>query len=982
MSEPAESLAHQAPHPAFQRVRGERIDSLNIGVTEFRHRKTGARHFHFQADDDNNAFLVAFLTVPQDSTGVAHILEHTSLCGSERFPVRDPFFMMIRRSLNTFMNAFTSSDWTAYPFATQNRKDFYNLLQVYLDAVFFPRLDPLDFAQEGHRVEFEQPDDPDSPLTFKGVVFNEMKGAMSSPVSQLWQTLQSELFPTVTYHYNSGGEPAAIPDLTHEALKAFHGRHYHASNAVFMTYGNLPPDEHQRVFETQALERFEPLDLHLTVPPERRFTDPRTVRDSYAADGDDADGDKTHVVLSWLLSDGTDPRALLRAHLISGVLLDNSASPLRHALETTDLGNAPSELCGLDDSTREMSFSCGLEGADPDRADAIEQLVLNVLRDVAEHGLPKDRVAAVLHQLELHQREIQSGAFPYGLRLMVNTLGPTLHGGDPVRILDIDPILDELRQAVDDPAFVGRCVREMLLDNPHRVRLDMVPDAGLNARRLESERARLAAMKAAMAEPRTAEVIALATALKRRQEQEDDPELLPKVGLEDVPPDLRIAEGDDFETNGRPAAWFDAGTNGMVYQQLVLDLAGHDEQLIDLLPLLCDAWSEVGSAGRSYLDTQAEQAATTGGIGARCSVRGSVGDLQSHGALLVLSGKALNRNHADLTRLLRETWSTARFDELSKLRELVGEQRAQRESSVTNHGHVLAMSAASAGMNGVGWLAHRWDGLLGLRRLKTLDDALEDPDELQRYGGSLLAAHAMLTRDDPMTLLVGEATERPDIVEAVAQAWPAGRKGDRPGGNLMDFEPGDVVRVAWATSTQVNFCARAYPTVPQGHPDAPALTVLGGLLRNGFLHRTVREQGGAYGGGAGYDPDTGAFRLFSYRDPRLLETLADFDRSLDWLLSANWPERLLEEAILGVIANIDRPASPAGEAVSAYFSARHGRTPEWRRAFRQQVLAVTARDLVRVADTHLVPERASTAVVSSQAVLEATPGLDLAIERL
>jgi Zn-dependent M16 (insulinase) family peptidase len=218
--------------PAFDYVASVPVASLNATVNEYRHRATGAQHFHIAADDPNNVFLVGFRTVPEDSTGVAHILEHTALCGSERYPVRDPFFMMTRRSLNTFMNAFTSSDWTAYPFASQNRKDFNNLLQVYLDAAFFPRLDELDFAQEGHRVEFADPDTPDSPLVYKGVVFNEMKGAMSSPVRALWDALAERLFPTTTYHWNSGGDPEAIPDLTHEQLVAFHRHHYHPSNAI------------------------------------------------------------------------------------------------------------------------------------------------------------------------------------------------------------------------------------------------------------------------------------------------------------------------------------------------------------------------------------------------------------------------------------------------------------------------------------------------------------------------------------------------------------------------------------------------------------------------------------------------------------------------------------------------------------------------------------------------------------------------------
>ena len=261
-------------HPSFELTRRVPIESLGLEVQEYIHKATGARHLHMATNSDENVFMVALKTVPEDSTGVAHILEHTVLCGSEKYPVRDPFFMMLRRSLNTFMNAFTSSDWTAYPFATQNPKDFDNLLSVYLDAVFFSRLDPLDFSQEGHRVELAS-EEADAPLVYKGVVFNEMKGAMSSISSVLWDRLCFELFPTSTYHHNSGGDPEAIPDLSYDQLMAFYKGHYHPSNAILLTFGNLPVSQHHDVFEREALSRFERSDEHIEVTLEQAFDAPK-----------------------------------------------------------------------------------------------------------------------------------------------------------------------------------------------------------------------------------------------------------------------------------------------------------------------------------------------------------------------------------------------------------------------------------------------------------------------------------------------------------------------------------------------------------------------------------------------------------------------------------------------------------------------------------------------------------------------------------
>ncbi|HHW78721.1 MAG TPA: peptidase M16 [Xanthomonadaceae bacterium] len=959
-------------HPAFQHLRSHRVPALRLEFQEYRHVATGARHLHLAADDPHNAFMVTFLTVPQDSTGVAHILEHTALCGSRRYPVRDPFFMMIRRSLNTFMNAFTSSDWTAYPFASQNKKDFNNLLDVYLDAAFFPLLDERDFAQEGHRLEFARPDDPNSELLFKGVVFNEMKGALSSPVQRLGQELQRRLFPTTTYHHNSGGDPEAIPTLTHERLKAFHARHYHPSNAIFLTYGDIPAAEHQERFETGALNRFQQLKLDLAIPDERRYAAPIADLIHYPLDSAEALADQTHIVLGWLLGPITDPLATLRARLLSDVLLDNSSSPLRHALETSELGAAPSPLCGFDTSTREATLVCGLEGSNPERAAAVEQLVLDVLRRVAAAGVPQDAVDAALHQLELSEREITGDGFPYGLRLLMEALTPAIHGGDPVAALDSDPLLEQLRTESRAADFIPRLAQQLLLDNPHRVRLTMAPDPTLAAKQAAAERQKLATIQAMLAQTDKTRIVVQARALAERQQRQDDPELLPRVGLEDVPPDLKIAEGVARPVGALPAHWYAQGTNGMVYLQAVLDLPALEPDELDLLPLFCACLSEVGSAGRDYRTTQARQAAVTGGLSARANVRGGVADLQEAKGVLVLAGKALARHHADLSELLWETLTSARFDELPRLRELVAQMRAQREESITDHGHMLALAAASAGLSPVAALNHRWEGLHGLKQIKALDDALDDPAALAAFAARLERLRDRLC-DAPRQLLVVSEAERQDaIAAALAARWRDGQTVPAPFA-LAAPEP-QPPRQGFRVNTQVNFCAKVYPTVAPNHPDAPALQVLGDFLRNGHLHRAIREQGGAYGGGAGYHPDSGAFRFYSYRDPRLAETLDDFDRALDWLHTHDHPARALEEAILGVIAAIDKPGSPAGEAISAFFGTLFGRTPEQRRAYRQRVLNVTLDDLKRVAATWLQPERARCAVLSDARTLKEQAG--------
>ena len=973
------------PSETFELLKTDHIPSLNLGVEDYRHKVTGARHLHLAGADDNNVFMVAFMTKPQDSTGVAHILEHTSLCGSERFPVRDPFFMMLRRSLNNFMNAFTSSDWTAYPFATQNRKDFDNLLQVYLDAAFFPRLHELDFLQEGHRLEFAEPDNPDSELVFKGVVFNEMKGAMSAPSRVLGSALQAELYPTTTYHHNSGGEPERIPDLTWEDLKAFHARHYHPSNATFLTYGDIPAASQQQKFEQYALGRFQHKGERFMVGAETRLTAPRNAEIQYAFDADEDPARRSHVVVGWLLGETARLDELIDAHLLAGVLLDNSASPLRQALESTDLGSAPSELCGLDDDAKEFNFVAGLEGARAEDAAAIEDMIMNVLREVAADGVACAQVESVLHQLELSQREIGGDGFPFGLKLMLSALPAALHGGEPAAVLNIDPALERLREDIKDAGFIPRLTRKFLLDNPHRVRMVMAPDKSLNRAKQDAERERLAAIRARLGANEKQDIIDTARKLAARQDEQDDPGLLPSVSLSDINADIRVTEGEQHARDGIRLACYPTATNGLAYAHVLGVLPEMEAELLEVFPLFCHMLTEVGVAGRDYLQTAAWQSAVTGGLNARYATRGDLRDGAKARVSFILCGKALNRNIPALADILVSTLAAARFDEATRLRELIAQLRAQQEAAITGHGHNLAMLAAAATLSPAAALRHHWDGLAAVRQIKALDESLRSDQSLRQFTERLHRVREIVGAACNELLLISEDARLQALQDAFIERIQAASLS--AAGGRAAYAPtvaGRAVKQAWLTGAQVNFCAQAFAAVPAEHADAAAFTVLGGYLRNGFLHTAIREKGGAYGGGAGYDSDAAAFRFYSYRDPRMAETLRDYRASLQWLGDDNsgHAPRLLEEAILGVIAALDRPRSPAGEAATAFYAERCGRDPAQRRRFRQRVLNVTLADLRRVVERYLGAEQAHTAVIADPSQREAVKSLGLQAIRI
>lgn len=978
------SVTLPAAHPAFESVRVVPVPSLGLEVAEYRHRGTGAVHYHLAADNAENVFLVALRTMPMDSTGVAHILEHTALCGSRKYPVRDPFFLMIRRSLNTFMNAFTSSDWTAYPFASQNRKDFDNLLSVYLDAVFFARLDPLDFAQEGIRVEFERPDDPASGLVYKGVVFNEMKGAMSTAQSVLWETLNKHLFPSTTYHYNSGGDPEHIPDLRYEDLVMFYKEHYHPSNAVFMTFGDIPAAELQEKIHEQALKEFTALPEQIRGRDEKRYHAPVRVEEAYALD-EEGVSDKTHIVMGWLLGQTANLRERFEAELLSGVLLENSASPLRHYLETTELGQAPSSLCGVDDSGRELSFMCGIEGSEPERAAAFEEGVLAVLREVAEHGVPEEDVEAVLHQLELSQREIGGDSYPYGLQLILNGLGAVLHDGDPLALWDINAVLADLREAIRDPHFVKGLVQRWLLDNPHRVRVTLRPEPALGERRMAAEAARLAKIRAALSDEEVRRIREETTALNARQSQKDDPEILPLVTREDIPADFLVAEGQEksLQVAGRPVplAVYAQGTNGLVYEQMIMDLPDLTEREQELLPLYTSLISELGAGDNDYMAMQQWQSRVSGGLRMSLSVRTDLHDAGKGMGHVVFSGKALADKAADFNQLMLATLDGLRFDEGSRVRELVSQMRARWEASVTGQGHGLAMQTAGSAFSAVAAFNQRISGLPGIRRMKALDSALAEDSALQQLQSDLQGMHRKVQQSQRRFLLIGEEERLPALESSLQDTWQ-GAIWQPQGGATVFSAPPAVRNVAWLCNTQVQFCARAFPAVPVEHPDAAALMLLGGFLRNGYLHNAIREKGGAYGGGAGYDGNACAFRFYSYRDPRLTDTLKDFDASIDWLLNETHEQRQLEETVLGVISDMDKPLSPAGEARQAYHNALYGRTHEQRKRLRERLLAVSLADLQRVGDAWLAKGTACTAVIAPNARAAEVEALGLAIEKL
>ena len=944
------------------------IKLLDLNAQIYTESKFNCKHIHLDSKSDEKVFMVAFRTIPEDSTGVAHILEHTALCGSKKYPVRDPFFMMIRRSLNTFMNAFTSSDWTAYPFATLNDKDFNNLLSVYLDSSFFPNLDELDFLQEGHRLEFNDkyPDE----LEIKGVVYNEMKGAMSSVSSQLWEGLSKHLYTSSTYKYNSGGSPENIIDLTHDYLVNFHKKHYHPSNATFFTFGKVNPEEIQTFIDENVLKNFEPSEKVIRVKNEDRFSSPKTIKEFYNPMPNDENNH--HVVLSWLLGESHDPIELLESYLISNILLDNSASPLRKVLENTELGKSLSPLTGLETDHKELVFAAGLEGVGPGKQKEVEDLIINCLKNTVKNGIPKDLIDSSLHQLEIRQREISGSGMPFGLQIMLGCLPACIHNDDPLKVLDLDSSFSTIKEKLKSKNYIENLINEKIINNNHRVNFSLAPDLEFNNKKDKIIKDKVLEKSKKLSSQDKDKIIYLASELKKRQESEDNPEILPKVTKEDIPLYRNYAVPEVAKNGVVNNFFYNAGTNGITYHSMIFPCKNLSIDEFKISSLFSNTITDVGLGDKNYEEVQKIQSAITGGISSNfVLIPDKDGGDPTIG--LKISSKSLEANESKMQNLMIETIKDANFKDKNRIEDLVNFISSSNERSLIQNGHLLAMSNAGAQVNNIAATNDIASGINFITNTKHLSKDLNINDNLENYIAKLQSIKNKISESPIYTFTASSLNKNESSINLIFKDVVH----DYQTQNYFNIQEQSI---GWITGAQVCYCAEVFPTVDFFHSDAPALTVLGAVLRNGYLHSAIREKGGAYGSGAIQDSNNMIFKFFSYRDPRCSETFNDFKKSIEWSLK-NITEEDLEEGILGIISNIDKPLSPFGEAMSDFTSSLDNKDPEKRLNFRAKVKECTVKDLINVSSKYLL-SGSSKSVIAGENYIEEIKQLNFEIKNI
>lgn len=923
----------------FRKLSDHPLPVLQAVLEQYQAEETGTRHLHLRTEADELAFLVGFPTVPQVGDGRAHILEHLALCGSERFPVADPFFSMMRRSLSVFMNAMTYADRTVYPFATTDRADYFNLMDVYLDATFFPRLDELSFRQEGWRYLADG-----GKLSLGGVVLNEMKGAYGNPTRVLVRGLDAHLFEGTTYAVDSGGDPLLIPELTHPTLLDFHASHYHPSQAFFLTAGRIPAEEIQARIAAQVLSRKpgkHPLRMPELAPAWHapRFADVRVPSQK-------AGPEEFGVQLAWRMPGSRDAQCTARCQLFARGLLGDASAPVLKAMQSAGFGR-PSQYNGVNTGARQLAFHLGMEGLGERQIDAARQVITRALQAAARDGVPTTVFQAAIRDMRFNQRQIRGGGMPDALSRLLEAVPALMYGAEVLPSFDNEEVLAVLEQEFADPEFFKGMVRE-LLENPTCLVARVIPDASYARDRdaLEAERLRAKAASLGEAGLRRIQVEAEALVADRAEKARTD--VLPRIAPVDVGREPRRVPA--VLDAGAGAVAVEVASNGISYATLSVDLGGFDKKDWPWLALYVDLLPGLGARSMGFEEASAwrQQRVPAFGVYLEALVEDEGSDTLVPALCLFASG--LSECHADIMAVVRAWADEPRFDELDRIAFLARSLVDELFAKLPENGGQLASWAAAAPLAGPKAFSNQTRGLVALPFWHSLKVQLESPEGLRAVAAKLGDLHEQLRVSPRRVTWVSSGPPADDVLGLLGTTGRVASPPRRPPGTEVSASCSpEPANLALVFSGQVNHCFMVWRAPGMTHMDAPGLAVAAELLTHRILHRRLREQGGAYGGSASYSGEDGLFTMSSYRDPRLAGTYADFSAGLEELLGSDYTQEALEEAIIGVIKRLDKPLSPYDQGMEAVRLRRRGVTFAHRKDFRQRVLSCTLEQVRRAA---------------------------------
>ncbi|MCR5093568.1 MAG: insulinase family protein [Lachnospiraceae bacterium] len=944
---------------SYEVLEQRRIADLNSDSLLLRHIRTGARIAVLTNDDENKVFYIGFRTPPADSTGVAHIIEHTVLCGSRDFPVKDPFIELAKGSLNTFLNAMTYPDKTVYPVASCNDTDFRNLMHVYLDAVFYPNIykEKKIFEQEGWHYEMESADDE---LKINGVVYNEMKGAFSSPDEVLDRQVLNSLYPETTYAIESGGDPEVIPELTYEAYLDFHRRYYHPSNSYIYLYGNMDVEERLTFLDEAYLSHFDALSVDSEVPLQKPFDRAREVEKYYPILPEDDEKNKTY--LTWNTSIGTtlDPKLTIAFDVLDYALCSSSGAVVKKALIDAGIGQEISS--NYDSGIRQPLFSICAKNADPEQKEEFCRIIEETIAQQVKNGFDKKALLAAINNDEFKYREADFGRYPKGLLYGLQILDSWLYDDSKPWIhIESGEIYKELKKEAQGSYF-EELAQKWLLDNPHRTILMLRPKKGLTEEKDEALREKLAAYKETLSDDQIKGIVDETKALADYQEEPDAPEDLAKIPLlkrEDMKKEAEQLINAPFTVAGVKALRHDVFTNGIVYLDLVFDAKKIPDALWPYLGMLRSLLVMMDTEHYSYGDLANEINIRTGGIGTTLNAC----SMEDGGVLRIfeVNAKMLTENLADAFSLIREVLLTTKFSDPARLKEIFEELRARGQAQLAASGSSTASMRALSAISETSALSEELVGVDALRLVEKLCEEVRDGKRAAELARVFTILTKAIFRKENLffdvTATKGEAedvirTEVEKLTDALfSEPYEAllAEAQELVRGHEVKGDPAYRGKEAFTTPGQVQYVAVAGNFKKHGFAFTGALRALRVMMGYDYLWQNIRVKGGAYGCMGNYRRNGDAF-FVTYRDPHLKRSLDVFREAAAYIRGFDADERALTQYIIGAVSELDTPKTPMAKGAASMIAYLTGITQEMIQQARDELLAVTGDDIRALAD--------------------------------
>jgi len=967
MSKAIHSSAQLGATPGYTLLREEYLNDVQSLGLIFRHEKSGARICVLSSADENKTFCAAFRTTPTDSTGVPHIIEHTVLCGSDHFPARDPFMQLAKGSLNTFLNAMTYPDKTLYPVASCNDTDFANLMHVYMDAVFYPNIYKYKqiFQQEGWHYELES---PEAPLTINGIVYSEMQGAMSSPDSVLFETLQQQLFPDTTYGVNSGGDPAVIPSLTYEEYLNFHRRYYHPSNSYIFLCGNMDIEERLAWMDENYLSAFDAIDPATEVKAQPHFGAVREITAQYPIGKDESPEGKSYFAYAVSTGDSCNVTNTTALDFLGEVLLDAPGAPLKQAL--LDAGIGSDVYGGIETHMIEGMFVVAVKDCREEDYPRFQTVIRECLEKLVQDGIPEKALLAALNRSEFRFREADFGGSPKGLFYAISMLQSWLY--DENKIFDNLRVLDvyaDLRAKVGT-GFYETLVKDYMLHSEHGLWLRLTPKPGMNEETSNALAEKLAAYKASLSEDEIAAIIAETAALREYQMREptyEELHCIPVLDRHDIPYEVTPLSNEETTLGGVSTVLHRIETAGITYGKLCFEIPGLPEEYLPYVGLLSDVLGKMDTADHAFGDLVVEMKMYTGSLDCAISTYRQWKKPEAFRAMFTTSFRVLADKVDYALTTASEILRTTRFDDMKRLREIVAETASGKQRMIQNRGNSVAIARAKSYLLPESLFIEKTDGMDYYWFLQDLLKNFEEKGPEAAKKLQALAAYLF----DPARLLVSLAAD-----EAGCRAMEAGLPAFCASFETLEHnslgEPTPLVPVkkneGFAISSQVTYLARVGSLDEAGQAYSGAMRVVRTAASYEYLYQKIRVGGGAYGCGCGFDDAVVYF--YSYRDPKLAETDEVYCGTGKYLRETPLPEEELNRYIIGTFSAIDRPMSPAGLAERSFGCLMMGKTYEDILADRKATLDITVDQFRQVGDVidAVLPQEYLCAVGSAEKI--------------